>query len=170
MAKATPAAAVAADEVADLFAELGPRLRQIVGGKTQAPEPVIDDACQFAWGCLVHHRQSVRRETALGWLATTAVREAVKLIRRQGREVPLEALTESASLSRLRPLATPTDELVEQRAKLATVAHLPIRQQRLVWLQGLGFSYGEMADREGASMRTVERQLLRAKKALREAA
>ena len=69
-----------------------------------------------------------------------------------------------------RPLATPADELYEQRAKLASIGRLPNRQQRLVWLQGLGFSYGEMADREGASARTVERQLLRAKKALREAA
>jgi DNA-directed RNA polymerase specialized sigma24 family protein len=161
-------ATVAADELGDLYATLAVRLRQIVGGKVRAPEPVVEDACQFAWGSLVNHRDRVCRETALGWLATTAVREAIRLTRRQHRELPLEQL--AAVGGPPRPLATPTDELVEQRAKLAAIGRLPNRQQRLVWLQGLGFSYGEMADHEGASLRTVERQLLRAKKALREAA
>ena len=48
--------------------------------------------------------------------------------------------------------------------------NLPERQQRLVWLQGLGLSYTEMAAHEGATPRTVERQLMRAKKRLREVA
>ena len=48
-----------------------------------------------------------------------------------------------------------------------TIGHLPPRQQRLVWLQGLGLTYEEMAGYTGASTRTVERQLLRAKRTLR---
>jgi DNA-directed RNA polymerase specialized sigma24 family protein len=36
-----------------------------------------------------------------------------------------------------------------------------------MWLQGLGFSYGEMAGREGCTKRTVERQVLRAKRSIR---
>jgi DNA-directed RNA polymerase specialized sigma24 family protein len=61
------------------------------------------------------------------------------------------------------------DELVEQRERLATIHHLPERQQRLLWLQGLGLSYAEMADSTGCTNRTVERQLLRAKRALKAA-
>jgi DNA-directed RNA polymerase specialized sigma24 family protein len=62
------------------------------------------------------------------------------------------------------------DELVEQRQRLADISRLPARQQRLVWLQGVGFSYDEMAEREGCTPRTVERQLLRAKRTMRAAA
>ena len=39
-----------------------------------------------------------------------------------------------------------------------------------MWLAGLGLSYAEMADYTHASRRTVERQLLRAKHTLRDAA
>src|SRR5438045_402034 len=107
---------VAADELSDLYAALAVRLRQIVGGKVRAPDPVVEDACQFAWSSLVNHRDRVLRETALGWLATTAVREAFRLIRHQHRELPLERLADVGGPPR--PLATPTDELVEHRAKL----------------------------------------------------
>jgi RNA polymerase sigma factor (sigma-70 family) len=171
------AATVGADDVADLYAAQAARLRQIVGATVRASDPVVEDACQFAWSRLVDHRETVRRETAFGWLATTAVREAVRLIHRQRRELSLEALVDEsapprprARPSRRRALATPTEELVDQRARLASISTLPRRQQRLVWLQGLGLSYEEMADHEHATRRTVERQLLRAKKALREAA
>jgi RNA polymerase sigma factor (sigma-70 family) len=58
-------------------------------------------------------------------------------------------------------------ELAEQHAQLEAISALPGRQQRLVWLQGLGFSYDEMAAQTGVSHRTVERQLLRARRRLR---
>jgi RNA polymerase sigma factor (sigma-70 family) len=131
---------------------------------------VIEDACQFAWSRLIDHRSRVRRDTALGWLATTAVREAFKLLRRQRREIPFDALAEDAGLTSPAPAVTSLEELVEQRERLRTIASLPERQQRLVWLQGLGLSYTEMAGYTGATPRTVERQLLRAKRALRTAA
>jgi DNA-directed RNA polymerase specialized sigma24 family protein len=44
---------------------------------------------------------------------------------------------------------------------------LPIRQQRLLWLHALGLTYTEMAAHEGCTRRTVERQLLRAKRGVR---
>ena len=59
--------------------------------------------------------------------------------------------------------------VVEQRGRLDAVQSLSERQRRLIWLQGLGFSYREMADHEQASLRTVERQVLRARGRLREA-
>ena len=66
------------------------------------------------------------------------------------------------------PAAPPAllDELVEQRARLESIRTLPERQQRLVWLQGLGLTYTEMAGQTGETRRTVERQLLRAKRTL----
>jgi RNA polymerase sigma factor (sigma-70 family) len=163
-------AKAANDEISDLYAALAVRLRQIVGAQVRAPDALIEDACQFAWSNLIRYQGSVARERALGWLATTASREAIRLIRRQRRDLSLEQLTEDGSGSAPRAAVTSIEELVEQRARLQTIDGLPERQQRLVWLQGLGLSYNEMAAHEGATPRTVERQLIRAKKRLREAA
>ena len=157
------------DEVAELYGTLSGRLEQIVRMSVRAPEPLIEEACQVAWSRLVDRRDQVRRETALAWLATTASREALKLLRRQRRELSLEELAERAPETPTRAQAT-VEELVEQRARLGSIRALPERQQRLVWLQGLGLSYVEMAGYTGASTRTVERQLLRARRTLRDAA
>ena len=75
----------------ELYRLLSPRLRQIVRSDVRASEPVIEDACQIAWSRLIRHSEQVRREAALSWLATTAVREAVKLARRDRRELSLDA-------------------------------------------------------------------------------
>jgi RNA polymerase sigma factor (sigma-70 family) len=167
VARETAGLGVAEDEVGELYASLALRLRQIVGGRVQAPDAVIDDACQFAWSTLVRHRARIRRETALAWLATTAVREALKLLRSQRRELSWQDVAEHGADRNRHAVVTPLEEVVEQRARLDTIRTLPERQQRLVWLQGLGLSYTEMAGYTGASPRTVERQLLRAKRALR---
>ena len=154
-------------DVGELYRALSGRLEQIVRLDVRAPEPVIEDACQFAWSRLVHHSGRVRREAALSWLATTAVREAVKLIRREGRELSLDATLEQPGAGTLvAPLPGP-DELVEYRARLELIRWLPERQQRLLWLHALGLSYAEMASSTGCTPRTVERQLLRAKRTMR---
>jgi RNA polymerase sigma factor (sigma-70 family) len=154
------------DEVAELFATEALRVRRMVGAGVRASEPLVEDACQLAWVRLFQCRARVRRDTATAWLVRTAIREAVKLIRRDGRELSLDALTDEAG-DRPAP-STPAllDELVEQRARLASIRILPERQQRLVWLQGLGLTYAEMAGQTGTTRRTVERQLLRAKRTL----
>jgi RNA polymerase sigma factor (sigma-70 family) len=159
-----------AEEVGELYTALAVRLHQIVGARVRAPEPVIEDACQFAWSTLIRYRGSVRRDSALAWLATTASRDALRQLRRDGRNRSLEQLAEEGVRPATRASVTSIEELVEQRARLETIGRLPERQQRLMWLQGLGLSYTEMAEHEDATPRTVERQLMRAKKRLREAA
>jgi RNA polymerase sigma factor (sigma-70 family) len=154
------------EEVAELFIAHSARVRRTVRCEAHAPEELVEDACQLAWSRLLAHRGRVRRDTAMSWLVRTAVHEAFRQMRRAAREQSLEALTEAAGEP---PVARTPDllhELVEQRARLAAIRILPERQQRLVWLQGLGLTYTEMAGQTGATRRTVERQLLRAKQAL----
>jgi RNA polymerase sigma factor (sigma-70 family) len=160
---------VRADELAELYGALAVRLRRIVGCQVRAPDALIEDACQSAWGTLVSKPGQVRRETALGWLVRTASREALKLLRSDRRAVSLEALIALTGPDDAPPwaLTASVEEEVEQRVKLASLTRLPERQQRVLWLQGLGFSYAEMATETGASLRTVERQLMRAKRSLR---
>jgi RNA polymerase sigma factor (sigma-70 family) len=161
-------AAVGVRDVGELYGELSKRLEQIVRLDVRAPDAVIEDACQFAWSRLLVHSARVSSEGALSWLATTAVREALKLIRRNGRELSLDATAEQAG-GWMAPSAAPgPHETFEQHERLATLRRLPPRQQRMLWLQGAGLSYAEIAASTGCTMRTVERQLLRAKRALRE--
>lgn len=154
-------------DLAELYQALARPLERIVRIDVRAPQPVVEEACQFAWSRLAYHRDRVRRDAALSWLARTAVHEALKLIRRGAREVSLDATLETGGATAIRPRESGPYELVEQRERLACLRRLPERQQRLVWLHALGLSYAEMASHEGYTLRTVERQLFRARHALR---
>lgn len=151
----------------ELYASWSGRLERIVGLDVRAPRPLIEDACQFAWGRLWRHRDRVRRESALSWLATTAIHEAFKLLRGQARSLSLEDAIESSGESVVPVHGPAMEELLEHRTRLDIVRSLPERQQRLLWLHGLGFNYDEIAARTGLTRRTVERQLLRGKRNLR---
>lgn len=154
-------------DVGELYQALSKRLERIVRVDVRAPDPVIEDACQFAWSRLIHHRSRVRQEKALGWLVTTAVHEAFKLLRRAGREVSLEAVAEQRADLWTAPTARGPDMLYEQRERLAGLRSVSVRQQRLLWLYGLGLSYEEIARHEDCTSRTVERQLQQARASLR---
>jgi RNA polymerase sigma factor (sigma-70 family) len=150
-----------------LYRELASRLEQIVRRDVRAPDAVIEDACQFAWSRLVHHAHRVHRDCALAWLVKTAVHEAFKLIRRSGRELSLDAGTVGEPWRA--PLASVPEpyELLEQRLRLDTLNILPERQRQMLWLHAIGLSYAEISLHTGCSQRTVERQLLRAKRSAR---
>lgn len=150
-------------DVGELYGLMARRLEQIVRGDVRAPDVVIEDACQVAWSRLLHHRDRVHRESVMTWLVRTAVHEAFKLLRRNRRELSLDAAEETL----LHPEAAPS-ELIECRERLAELSRLPERQQRVVWMQALGLNYAEIAVREECTVRTVERQLLRARQRIRE--
>ena len=159
------------DDVAALYRARADQLRQIVRFTVRAPDALIDDACQIAWSRLLSRWGSIRSEAAMPWLARTASREAVKLVRRSTRELSLDELGEDRCGPTQAPFGpaapSPPDLTAEFRARLDELRALPQRQQRLLWLQGLGLSYIEMAGYTGWSTRTVERQLMRAKRSLR---
>ena len=151
----------------ELYVSLSGRLEQIVRIDVRAQDVVIEDACQFAWSRLVHHRGRVQRDSTLSWLARTAVHEAVKQVRRDNRELSLDAVIESDGDAVIRQSAPAPDELIAARERLAEVGMLPERQRRLLWMQAIGLSYRDMSARTGSSQRAVERQLIRARKKVR---
>jgi RNA polymerase sigma factor (sigma-70 family) len=153
-------------DVGAVYVAHAARVRRLVRHYVRAPEPVIEDACQTAWARLVRDRARVRRDTAVPWLVTTAIREAIKLTRRAARDLFLEdLLDDTGELPELdgRPA---TDEVVEWRVRLDALRVLPERQQRFVWLQALGWSYSEIEELTGATPRTIDRQLIRARRTL----
>jgi RNA polymerase sigma factor (sigma-70 family) len=155
-------------ELEQLYARSAGQVRRRVRSDVNAPEAVIDDACQVAWIRLLHHRERVRREAAVPWLVTTAVHEALKLIRRAGHEVSLEVLIEAAGDAPLSEseVGPSPEETVGRRLALEELEELSERQRRLLWMQGLGFSYAEIRNHTGDSARTVQRQLIRARSRL----
>lgn len=161
---------VASGDVGELHAELAERLERIVRREVRAPVPLIEDACQFAWWRLVVHANRVERRAALPWLATTAVREALKLIRRDERDVSLEARLERAGDAAIPNRWPGPDQVAEQCAQLELLHGLPPRQRTVLLLQAAGFSYEETAGSLGMSRRTVERQIMRGRRRLRDAA
>jgi RNA polymerase sigma factor (sigma-70 family) len=151
--------------VGALFGSLAPRLERIVGSGMRAPRPLVEDACQVAWSRLWHYRDRVSVEHVLPWLVTTAIHEAHALLRRESRCLSLERALEEAGDGPLSAATLP--DLCETRVRLELIRSLSARQQRLVWLHGLGFDYEEIATFTGSTRRTVERQLLRGKRKLR---
>jgi RNA polymerase sigma factor (sigma-70 family) len=154
-------------EVAELYARSAGLVRGQVSSEVTAPEAVIDDACQFAWIRLLHHRHRVRRDRAVSWLITTALHEVFKLVRRDSHDLSLEELMEETGELRLNRAAPAPEEAVGARLRLELLRELPERQERLIWLQGLGFDYPDMAVRADMTVRTVERQLIKARRSLR---
>jgi RNA polymerase sigma factor (sigma-70 family) len=164
MAVDTP---VGSGDLGELYAELARRLEHIVRREVRAPAPLIEDACQFAWWRLVVHAHRVERKAALSWLAKTAVHEALKLVRREERDVSLDARFDGAGEAGIPSRGPRLDQIAEQRAHLQLLHALPVRQRTLLLLQAAGFSYEESAGRLGLSRRTVERQIMRGRQRLR---
>jgi RNA polymerase sigma factor (sigma-70 family) len=149
-----------------LYSELQPQLVRILATNLQAPEWVIEDACQTAWGSLLIHGEAVVAGSELGWLSTTATRAALRLLRRDRLAAPLEAAVEPVRLDDYRTAEPGPEDRLELRERLAEIRRLPVRQQRLVLLQGMGYDYVEIAAVTGDSRRTVARQLTRARQRL----
>jgi RNA polymerase sigma factor (sigma-70 family) len=153
-----------------LYRSEGARLRRIVGKRVHAPRPVIEDACQHAWSVLVQHAYRLEEETVMAWLATTASREAVRLSRRERRELSLESQIKRSDDPGIPDRAPSPQQRAEWQEQLARVAQLPRGQQRLLWLRALGFSYEEIAARCDLTVRTIDRQIYRARRRLTTAA
>jgi RNA polymerase sigma factor (sigma-70 family) len=152
--------------LADLYAELAPQLERIVNANVRAPGTVVEEACQTAWAWLVADRDSLAVGTELGWLATTATREALRLVRTQRRELSLEQEREAEGELLELVVEQGPERMLEVRERLAEVRQLSPRQQRLVMLQGFGYRYSEIAAVTGDSCRTIDRQLARARRKL----
>jgi RNA polymerase sigma factor (sigma-70 family) len=162
-----PVSSSSATDVAELYAALAERLQRIVRSEVRAPEVVIEDACQVAWSRFVRHCDRVNHEAALAWLARTAVREACRLARRDARELSLDLELQTAGDGLGATVMPGPEQLVEQRDRLAALSGLPERQRRLLWLQAIGLGYAEIASYTGDSPRTIDRQLVRARRRVR---
>jgi RNA polymerase sigma factor (sigma-70 family) len=157
------------DQFERAYRRLAPLLERAVTRATSATRPVVEEACQAAWSRLYNAEVQPADPALFNWLSTTAVREAWRQARKQRRELTLVAQDESVELGQLIefPAREPgPDQVAELRSRLGAIGRLPVRQRRMVWLQGLGYDYAEIAEETGDTLRTVERQIRRAKRTL----
>lgn len=153
---------------AHLYRSLAARLEQTVRIQVHAPREVIEDACHHAWTQLINHGDHVNRDAMFSWLATTAVRQAWKLNRRERRDLSLEAAAEDLGELQIPSPSPGPPERIEFREQLGQLAELPERQRRFVWLRAAGLTYVEMAAYTGDTVRTVDRQIVRATERIRQ--
>jgi DNA-directed RNA polymerase specialized sigma24 family protein len=137
-----------------------PRVRKAVAGGVGGVGPeLIEDACQDAWLAAFRNRDRLhadRPEAVYGYVVKTAIRRAWKLAAGRQRMAELE-------------LDLPDGLDLEARV----IAHDALqlsgaseRQRRMLWLKALGLSHAEVADATGSSVRAVDRQLRRGRRAL----
>ena len=122
----------------------------------------------YAWLQLLGHELD-EPSMSTSWLTTVAIREAVRLDRDQKRTVPTR---EHAAIF---DQADPRDpyaarDLLSYANAVIQEAGLTARQLQMISLQLWGLTYEQIAANTGASRRTVERQVLRARGKLAEAA
>ena len=104
-----------AQEIAAFYARYASRLQRIVSTKVNAPAQTIEDACQNAWATLLRREDVTLDERGAAWLATVAIHEGWRLMRRG--EVP----TGDTGCRELPELAA--DEPAADEQALARIEH-----------------------------------------------
>lgn len=158
--------------IASLYQQHASTVLRLVRGRVRADRASIEDVCQTAWLRLCTHPEVdlAAPGAAIGWLVVTATREAWRLAR--ARAIPAGAmigdtgdageLAEPADTTHADPLEVAIDH-EHHRERRALLLTLTARERQFLGLQGAGLSYQEIAALSGASRRTVERQILRAR-------
>ena len=142
-----------------LFSRFAERLVRVVRRAVNTTPEIVEDACSFAWAQLV--RCQPRRETIFNWLCTVAIREAIRLDRAERRLVTLDEVTE--------PIA-PVDAFEQWEdvtEAMDFLMRMPDRKRRIYLLHALGYTYAQIAELEGATLKTIDRQLARARDLVR---
>jgi RNA polymerase sigma factor (sigma-70 family) len=157
------------DQVAAFYAKEAAGLLRAVRHAITGPGQLIEDACSFAWTQLLLNDQVQLDAAGFGWLYTVAKREAYLLTAKARREPPLGDPHGFPGIDTAQADAADVifERLEAARERHALVRALSPRMRALVLLHAAGFSYREIAQLTGDTLRTVERQLLRGKRALR---
>ena len=160
------------DAIAAMYATHHEQLQRLVRRRGSSDEQNVQDACAYAWMQLVradHVNLGPPRWRALAWLTTTAIRHAWDLGHGDAKYTSIGDLHTLALLADSRGHAAPSvTKVADDRARLDVVAQIPERPRRFLLRLSFGYSYDEIAAAEHVSVRTVDRQIARARRLLRE--
>jgi RNA polymerase sigma factor (sigma-70 family) len=147
------------DAIAAFYARKAAELQRAIRRAICGPDARVEDACSHAWLQLLRHPDVELSDRGFSWLYVVALHEGYRLGDRARREVAID------STERL--VGADAIDRTLHRERVELVRALPARKRELVLLHAAGFTYPEIARITGNSLRTVERQLLRGKRALR---
>src|SRR4051794_29223295 len=153
------------DDIAAFFAANAIVLERTVARHVVAGAAVIEDACSIAWTKLLRRPDIRLGSDGFWWLYRVAVREVWRLTTEARRDRTFDADAVGGLVARRDDVAA----TAERRQTLRALDELPDRQARVLFLHGCGFTYQEIARMTGATYRTVDRQLRRARERLRDA-
>jgi RNA polymerase sigma factor (sigma-70 family) len=161
---------------ANLYAEHSVVLLRHVRAAVTTSDAIIEDACAAAWAILLR-RQPTRGHTLFAWLRVVAIREAIRMDRAARALSSYEAVAAAADyeeaeaeVGKERPRAQPTvsdEPTIRAREALRELARLDERPRRIFALHVAGYSYEEIAQLTGDTVRTVDRQMGRARQRVR---
>jgi RNA polymerase sigma factor (sigma-70 family) len=146
------------------------RLLHLIAYDVSARPQVIEDACAFAWAELLARQPE--RTSIVGWLRVVARREAIRLARHDRTTVSMSTFEIEPPPHRARSTSCPTgspSDRCEALEALAALAGLPERKRTFLTLKVAGYSYDEIAAQLGVTYTNVNRQLVRARSAVRAA-
>ena len=135
-------------------------VRHFVHNVTDA---VVDDACSYAWLQLMRC-QPERGDTLFAWLRTVAIREGWRLAQREQRDAHLELIPDWTD----RIAGDTLDDATDARDALRRLAALPHPQRACLQLIVSGHSYDDVCRRTGRSYSNVNKQLVKARRRLRQ--
>jgi RNA polymerase sigma factor (sigma-70 family) len=131
----------------------------------------VDEAVQRTWVLLLRNADRIENPRCLpGWLATTARREALAVLRSQQRAVPTDDVADHVAPDE-RDLGTGLMSLELRRELHRAVDTLPDTQRRIVWAllrepasydalsQELGIPRGSLGPLRGRAVRALRAQL-----------
>jgi RNA polymerase sigma factor (sigma-70 family) len=160
----------------DLYAQHAAMLLRQVRATVITSDAIIEDACAAAWAILLR-RQPTRGHTLFAWLRVVAIREAIRMDRAARAVSSYEAVIAAAEhedavteigKESARPQPTHSDEpAIRAREALRELAGLHQRPRRIFALHVAGYSYAEIAQLTGDTVRTVDRQMSRARQHVR---
>lgn len=160
-----------AADIALFYRREAASLQRAVARSVAAPAATVEDACSYAWCQLLRREEIELGPGGFWWLYVVAKREVFRLSGRARREEPAGDAGELPGRAAL--LVEDVSDTVQRRAdhdaRVQLLATLGDRKRRMLVLQAAGFSYEEIAQVCGDSLRTVERQLVRGKRGLAQA-
>ena len=146
------------------------RLLRLIARDVPARPQVIEDACGFAWAELLARQPE--RTSIVGWLRVVARGGALRLAQSDRATVLMIAIDTDALPFPARSTNCPAgsaSERCEAFDALSLLAGLPVRRRTFLAAKIAGYSYEEIAAELEVSWRTVNRQLVRARRAVRAA-
>ena len=156
------------DEAA-LYERYAQRLKQSVARALGADHRHAEDGCAFAWAQLCR-TQPERGEYLFAWLRTTAIREAWRLAQHERREnapAPREDAEAEPAWEDQIEAPKPLEQVLDGRDAAELLTSLPKREGRYLALLAAGYTYREIAEREGVTYTNVNKHLARASRRAR---